>query len=433
MALRDIASKPAEDVRQLVDAANSAVVRVEPDGATGFVVLSNGNARQGSRLRLVDGRSGKRPALADVLAGNRADASGKEVPRTGPGDVILFESAYQRGEELLCGPVAARMHDGMRGPVQAMRVLARPTALAVTNKGAIQSVKLADPASAERISDLEGFLDFARRMAARPFPGGSLGFILRNAHKPLARMTEEEERVSHDLSPDDRESLEAFVRRLAVTNEVLKGGAIEAIPTWRMPLAGAHMFRERVDLKTPVRDPRVGAVSRHYSTGGSRAVLGYQPSFVILADDDEWTFGARSGRRVRTCLGLEPLRSGSPLTKSTMPSAVRDKDRQGKDRKPLPALYLFQGQEAVVAAAEARAVRRGEDPSTAMAPPPARTPARNPAPGRGEGGEGAKEARKTFFPRRGPLPPSGATTPPLPGVRPRMAPPARPAPKPPGP
>jgi len=415
VGLKGISATEGATGPDALSGAGLAVVRVEPDGVSGLVMFGGPHAPAGKVYRLVDSGIDRGIPLDAILAGRPQRGDEKHVPRTAPGDVIVFSLARAHGHDLSCGAVVARMHDGMAGPVQALHVLARPGPLSVTKLGAIQSVRLADPAAAKVVGTAKDMETFAAAMSARPWPGGQLGFILRDASMPFAKMGEERARVAHEVAPDDKESMAAFLRRLVVDNEILKDGPVEAIPTWRMPLSVAHMFREGIDLKVPQREPRVGAVGRHYKLDGSRQSLGYQPSFVVLADDDEWAFGARSGRKVRTCMALQPLGTGSAINKAAMASAVRDRDRLGKERRPHRCTSLFADAAAVERAALGRAERRGDPPAAPEAKPAAARPA-----------EGAPAQAKSLFPHRA-RPAEGTTPRPAPVLpRPRMPPPPRP-------
>ena len=366
MGIGGLVSGGGESARELVGEAAPAVIRIQDDGVSGLLMSGGTNAKPGAVYRLVD-VGGRGESLEAVLKGKAASGEVKAVPRTGPGDVIVVSGAYAKGAELLCGGVSTRVHDDMAGPVQVMRILARPSAVTVGKHGAHQSVKVADPSLAETVGSSADLSALMQRMRSRKWPGGELGFILRNANKAPGRMSEEEWREAHEIAPDDRESDAAFVKRLVEVNDILSAGPVEAVPTWRMPLARAHMYRENVDLKTNSVAPRTGAITAAYQTSGSKPRVGFLPTFVILSDDDEWAFGAKTGKRVRTCQGLQPARSGDPVMRYDIATRARATGRDGKPRSVVVPASLFKDDDAVEAARRAREARGGKS-ATRSAP-----------------------------------------------------------------
>ena len=361
--------------RELLEDAPPAVVRVWGDG-TGTLMMGGLGGKPGARLRL-RGVKTRALSLDDALAGLPAAGDRRPVPPTGPGDVVVLEAARVYQGELLCGGVAARMHDDLRGEVQAFYALARPTRLTVSRFGATQFVKLIDPTLARVADGPAAVAEAAHALVAASWTGGRAGFLVRNAHKRPGRMSPGELGACREFDLQDGEDAARFARRLVEVERILEagegeyalaGGAVELIPSAVLPVGREQMFREGGNLAEPA-SPRVGNHGRHYVTRGR---LGFVPSFVIVGDEPEFKFKAPTGAYERRCVALEPRSGVTPVGHSGVATPVRP---LGTTAKPVPVIapaVLFKGSEVAEAAA-GRAARRGPDP----APGPAREAVRS--------------------------------------------------------
>jgi hypothetical protein len=364
MDISEIAHLDRPSARELLDGAPPAVVRVMGDG-TGVLLMGGAGARPGNRYRLVD-RASRGLRLGEALSGRPASADGRAVPPTGPGDVVMLEAARGTSEGLLCGAVAARMHDQLRGEAQAVYALARPTRLSVSRFGATQFVKLLDPSRAHRAATRDEVAAAAAELVSAAWLGGRAGFLVRNAHRPPGRMAANELAASQEFDAEPGETAEAFARRLVEVERILErgegeyalaGGAVELIPTSVMPVGREQMFREGGNLSEPAA-ARVGNHGRQYVVRGR---LGFVPSFVIVGDEPEFKFKAPTGAYERRCVGLEPRAGVAAVGHAGIATAVRPIGAPGKPYPVIAPAVLFKGNEAAEMAA-ARSARRGPDP-----------------------------------------------------------------------
>lgn len=371
MSLSGLSRAKSEVIEDLMIDADTVVIRLQPDLRSGLVMFGHARAPAGKVYPLAEAPGIPVTARLSAAIEGRKSSDGTDVPKSASGDVLILEKAALYKGELLCGRVAARMHDGMDGKVQAMRMLARPGGTKVTEHGAFQFVTLIDPATSRKIATPEAFLEFAREVAGRRWPGGKPGFLLRNASKPFARMSEEELRENALVFPDEKEHVDAFARRMTQTNDLLANGAVEAIPAFTLPLSRDHMWREGVDLTKPRQTSHYGTVTSKYAT--SKKYRGFAPSLVIVGMDDEWAFRAKTGRKAQICFALQPL--GPAVDPRNIHSPVR-----GKPEKISKTLSLYQSDAEVTEAMEARERRRPKPVAAIQAPRPA-TAADSPRPG----------------------------------------------------
>lgn len=388
MSLSSFKRSNPEQMRDALADAGPVVARLLPDGESVQIMFGHASAPPGRTARLLEmpGSSGAH-AISTVLKGRPGREGGeREIPKSSPGDVLIFDAATIYGDGLLCSHAVARMHDGLEGEVQAMRLLARPGRTKVGENGAYQFVTLLDPGSARKVEDKEGFLAFAKEIASRRWPGGKPGFMIRNANKPFMKMSEEELRENVELFPDDRESMEAFTRRIVDVNELLSKGPMELIPAFGLPLSREHMWREGIDVTKPREMAQIGSITSRYAV--NRKFRGFAPSFVVVGMEDEWAFRAKTGKKVATCLALQPLEAA--IEPRNIHSPVR-----GRQEKVCKALSLYQSPEQWKEASANREARRPKAVAPVVAPP---RPAGNPT-------SSGKPGILSSLPRRPPPPP----------------------------
>lgn len=385
MSLSALKKPSLESLRDALADAKPVVARLQPDEKSVLVMFGHAGAPANSVLPILEmpGTTGG-SAISTVLQGRKQAGTEREIPKSSPGDVLIFDAATAFRGELLCSHVVARMHDGMEGEVQAMRMLARPSRAKVGENGAYQFVTLLDPAKARKVTSKDEFLAFAKEIAGQRWPGGKPGFLVRNANKAFMKMTEGELRENAEIFPDDRESMEAFARRIVDVNGLLAQGPMEFVPAFLLPLSKEHMWREGIDVTKPREMAQVGKITERYAI--SSKFRGFAPSFVLVGKDDEWAFKAKTGRKVATCFALQPL--DAPIEPRNIHSPVR-----GKAEKVSKTLSLYQSAEQWASAAAQRDARR---PAPAE-PVPAATPPR-PAPA-------GRSGVLSSLPRRPPPPP----------------------------
>ena len=365
MSLSGLSRAKNEVVADLLHESGVAVIRLQDGLASALVMFGNHMVPAGRTLPIAEAPGIPAAASIGSAIGGRKAADGSDVPRSAAGDVLILERAAIHEGTLHCGRVLGRMHDGMEGKVQVMRILARPSGIKVTEHGAFQFVTLLDPGGARKVSTPEDFLRLAQEGAARRWPGGTSGFLLRNASKPFASMNDVELRENALVFPEDREPTVLFAKRMTETNGLLENGAVEAMPAFSLPLSRDHMYREGVDLSKPRSSSRPGNVSSLYAVNSK--YRGFAPSLVIVGMDDEWAFRAKTGKKAPVCFALQPL--GAPMEPRAIHSPVRGKaDRISK------TLSLYKDDAEATAAMEARAARKPRPAPAQAAPRPATQP-----------------------------------------------------------
>lgn len=378
MGFSSIKNTGADDVlRSRLEKGPCAPVRIvsyDDAGATATLLADGPLGPGGTQVRLVQGPC-QGLKLADLASGRPpARDGGNPVPATAPGEAVVFEHALARDGVLMVGKVATRMHDGMAGKVQMARMFARPTRASVSKRGPTQFVTLTDPTKARVVKDAAGFAEFVARELTSPWPGGLHGVLLRAGGECREIMADS----------DDRgwvESTEKFAARLGADG-LFGGSPVEVIPLWTLPVGKEQFSRDANPFKL-TEGPVYGPFTSLYNKG-------FLPSMAIIADEEVWAFGGKTGRTARTLVGLHPLRTDLRLRPENLPTPATSK-------VAVTPMRLFYRSEAEVdEAAAARARRRGTAPSA-----PARqtvTPAASVAPAgsgvarRGFGGMAARIA-----------------------------------------
>lgn len=284
-------------------------------------------------------------ALEEIVAGRpHPTVAAKNVAPSAVGDVLVFENAIARGDELIVGRLVTRTHDGMSGPVQVARVLAMPTSSSVSKRGARQDAIIADPSKAVIVRNPQELEAFAKRELAGRWPGGRYGLVLRNKNDCGDILADEDPRL---------ETVDAFIKRLVEDNKVLEGGPVEVTPIWRLPMGREQVMRD-IDPREVTNQKVVGPFTKLYANKEGRC---FQPSIAIFADEDEWAFGGKTGRRHRVIAGLHPLMSTATFKMTTLPTPARS-----NGEKVAAIRCLFKTDTDVDAAARARAERQPKAP-----------------------------------------------------------------------
>lgn len=326
MGLANIAkTKGAADnaASKLVSKRGAVAIRVSEKPGHGILVSPLGAAPAGTELRLqqpeIQGLS-----LASALAGARS-AEGRVTHRTAPGDIIVLEAAFVEGDALVCGRVAGRIHDGMSGPVQVMKALARISAASVNKGGFTQWVSIPDPLAARVMRTAGDVEALVMSQVGREFPGGDVSFFMRSRAG----------RQEFKMDPGEKPA--AYLKRLLETNRLLAGGPVELMPIFSVHVGREQSLREGINTRVETAGKVLGTVSKLYGEG-------YVPSLLILCDEDKWAFGGKTGKTHRVAACVEPLEIVPPIDRKMIGTANM-KDASGRPMKPFETRELWSAEQ----------------------------------------------------------------------------------------
>ncbi len=346
------------EARARLSASPAVVAKANADG-TVTVVYALDTIPAGTALRPVPGPGWSGPSPADLLAGRGTDRQGRPLPATGAGDLVVFTAGHASGDELVVAAFAGRVHDGVAGKVQGVYALAMPSRTSSSKRGLTQFMTVLDPSWTVNVAtsgDLEGL---ARRTFTREWPGGTPGLVFRNARGDTQDAMDD----APPRAGDGDAAAARYVARL-LRSGVLKDGPVEMIPTWSLPMGRDQVMRERVNPQVETTVAVTGAFGSLYADPRGRATL--VPSVLLVGDEEEWAFGAKTGKVHRVVLAAQPLGQRERHAKSNVPTTYR------KPRNATP--WFVREVEAdplnVARLAAARAAR---------APRPADAPAAQPA------------------------------------------------------
>ncbi len=181
MGLANIAkTKGAADnaASRLSNKRGAVAIRVSEKPGHGILVSPLGAAPAGTALKLHQPEVQGLP-LTTALSGARSP-EGRVTHRTAPGDLVVLEAAFIEGDTLVCGRIAGRIHDGMSGPVQVMKALARISAANVHKGGFSQWVSIPDPLAARVMRSAGDVEALVMSQVGREFPGGEVSFFMRS-------------------------------------------------------------------------------------------------------------------------------------------------------------------------------------------------------------------------------------------------------------
>jgi len=232
-----------------------------------------------------------------------------QTPASRVGDVIAFASAYAKDGIAYVGEVSAREHEGHEGPVQILTAMARASRSKVSKRGPLQTLTVTDGDAAKVARSVDEVVKLLSETASRAWPGGDAGLIMRD----------EEGRSAEYFLGFDRD--EDFLADELKRNKTFENGRLELIPAWRIPMGREQILRE-IDPRKET-DWRSGPVTRMFEFGTSRINQGFLPCMLILGDEEEWAFKAKTGRTHRVVLGLQPILGRNPVSAARLPSAVR--------------------------------------------------------------------------------------------------------------
>lgn len=302
---------PAELIGQVKAGGEPLVARVDEilghDSikATLLVGTLGVKANQSVVLRTAQGTPNYR-SLTSAIAGNERAA------KLVPADIVAFENAYKFNGSIFTETMSARTNDMMRGKVQVVTAMARPTKSLVNKKGALQSLVITDGRNAKTARSIDKVRDFFKWVRSQPWPGGAAGMIIRDQHGIITKEFFEEGRSTINTLVEDLEFDEVFKNADTV---------IEMIPAWRLPMGRDQVTRD-VDPKVETA-AQVGPFTRRFLSKETKGFPGFLPCLVVLCHEDQWEFGGNTGRRAMVAAGVQPLDKLPSITRERLPTSVR--------------------------------------------------------------------------------------------------------------
>lgn len=351
---------PSELIGQVKAGGEPLVARVDeilgPDSirATLLVGTLGLKANQSVVLRTAQGTPNYR-SLTSAIAGS------ERIAKLVPADIVSFENAYKFNGSIFTETMSARTHDMMRGKVQVVTAMARPTKSLVNAKGALQSLVITDGRGAKTARSIDKVKDFFAWVRSQPWPGGAPGMIIRDQNGQITKEFFAEGRSTIDSLVEDLEYEDIFATADAM---------IEMIPAWRLPMGRDQVTRD-VDPKVETA-AQIGPFTRRFVSKETKGFPGFLPCLVVLCQEDQWEFGGNTGRRAMVAAGVQPLDKLPPIVRERIATSVRSfkSSPNGINR-----LY---DEDTMTAMAKER-IERCPDakPATATAATGSRAPARN--------------------------------------------------------
>lgn len=302
---------PSELIGQVKAGGEPLVARVDeilgPDSikATLLVGTLGLKANQSVVLRTAQGTPNYR-SLTSAIAGS------ERIAKLVPADIVGFENAYKFNGSIFTETMSARTHDMMRGKVQVVTAMARPTKSLVNAKGALQSLVITDGRGAKTTRSIDKVKDFFAWVRSQPWPGGAPGMIIRDQSGNITKEFFAEGRSTIDSLVEDLEYEDVFATADAM---------IEMIPAWRLPMGRDQVTRD-VDPKVETA-AQIGPFTRRFVSKETKGFPGFLPCLVVLCHEDQWEFGGNTGRRAMVAAGVQPLDKLPPIARERIATSVR--------------------------------------------------------------------------------------------------------------
>lgn len=340
----------------LEGAPPAAVTLMKADGdrVEAVLLLDGPLGKSGTPVILKQSSETPGLSLREIVQGTRR--GDRDVPASGPGAVLVFDAGVMKDGVLTVGRLATRVHDGHQDALQVGYLLAKPSRISVSKKaGPFQSATLVDPSAAKRVASRTEFLAFADEHLGKEWPGGRFGLVMRTKDVCVDVQRDEDDRSA--------ETVQEFAVRMVDGQRVLSDGPIELIPYWVLPMGQDQMAREtNLHEETPAK---VGRFGSHYG----KVQTFFQPSLVLLSNDDQWAFRAKTGRRQRTVVGMHPLRTDFKLSFKDLPS------QWITGQTLVPPKWLYRGEADI---AKALAERQARAPKQVADTPRQEQPVKRP-------------------------------------------------------
>lgn len=273
----------------------------------GHLLIDSFHLDAGTRIGIkqsVGTKSGR--TLIEAVKGTR------KTPALKKGDVVVFESAYPDSNTgiAMVGPIACRTHDALMGKAQVLTAMARVSQSGVSKRGAWQSITIASGAAAVIIKSLEDVEKAFSDVSKSAWPGGAPGFIIRTDNGTTEFIAEKDAGIDYLIDEMKHED---------ILSENPNG--IELIPIWRLPMGRSQVCR---DINpTEIQSKKSGPFTRKFEEGLRAGSRGFLPCLVIVADEEEWAFGAQTGKMIKVASGVNPVLGNTPVVAARLPSSYR--------------------------------------------------------------------------------------------------------------
>lgn len=312
------------------------------DDATikGHLLVDTFGVKAGQRitLRQAQGHTTVRNSLKTAIAGN------EWIAKIVKNDLIGFDRGYVENNMVMVGAVAARVHDKMFGQVQVFTAMTRPSKAVVNKKGALQSGIITDGKSAVAVNSPEGLKTAFAKVKSEKWPGGNPGFIIRDRDGHIADFFETKDMSVENLIED--------LQHNGVAPSA--DNILELIPAWHLPMSKEQISKD-VNPRVETGKGVIGEFSRQYMAGSE---IGYLPSLVVVALEEEWAFGGKTGKIVPVITSMAPVFQREAVSADRLPSSKR-----AYGGTPNTVLKLY-NEEVLVEMHAGRISRRGyEDPT----------------------------------------------------------------------
>lgn len=270
----------------------------------GFLVVDAFGTKANTRVTVMQAPAhrGYNSSLAAAVHGT------DRVAKLVKGDIIAFNAAYVENGVARVGAVAARTDDFLVGKVQVLTAMAKPSLSKVTKKGASQSLIMADGKAASIVRKYDDIPPLFEKVALREWPGGSPGYIMRNRSGVVGEFTAEGDQDINFLIDELRAG--EFLEK---PNDLL-----EIIPIWKLPMGKGQVIKD-VDPRTETPKPVAGAFTKKFIHKGAR---GFLPCLVVVADEEEWAFGGKTGQVIKTASSVVPVFDRVPVSAEDIPTNV---------------------------------------------------------------------------------------------------------------
>jgi hypothetical protein len=230
-------------------------------------------------------------------------------PALRKGDIVCFDRVYLEGGDAYAARITSRTHDAMKGRVQFTIGMARASTTTVSKRGAQQFLTIADGSQAFQVMNDNDIRLAYNNICEMPWAAGVGGFIART---PGGR--------TFEYHINNENPLQAFIEEVGVQGHFNDGGWLELVPA-RKFMVGRQQVARDVDVR--VEAPKTtGKVGSWYMTPGMR-FPGFRRTAVILADENEWAFGGKTGKIHRVAAGIQPLDRSAPVDARLLPSRIR--------------------------------------------------------------------------------------------------------------
>lgn len=253
-------------------------------------------------IRQAPGISG-RDSLDEIVNGS------EKVSKSVRGDIVCFSSSFLKNGIAFVGKASARTHDGIVGKHQVVTAMARCSQSRVTKRGPSQSLTVTDGDAAIIASTVEEVIGVLKAAESKTWPGGDAGLIIRNREGATIEW----------FNGFDRDA--AYLAEELRAEETMVGQRLEVIPAWRVPMSRDQVVRDINPTKEA--GATSGPVTNLFEHKDNRWKQGFLPCVIVLSEEDEWAFKAKTGKRIRVVSGVQPILGRIPVLANRLPSAVR--------------------------------------------------------------------------------------------------------------